>query len=186
MIDKITGLVDYFRKIPGAFFIAIVLVLGLCLFVSEGIARTLAIDEFRDKYRVFLGPTFLLAVSFSGARLFTFFIQSRSRNHNRKARQKALHELTPEERGYLVPYVLDQQNTIYVGLDDGVMGGLVVKKITYRASNMGDVLKGFAFNLQPWARAYLEDNCELLDGYIGEPMTPRQKLHSQRRRTLGI
>lgn len=44
---------------------------------------------------------------------------------------------------------------------------------------MGSVLEGFAYNLQPWARDYLNDNPQLLDGHVGEPMTPQEKLHSQ-------
>ena len=91
-----------------------------------------------------------------------------------------LHQLTPEEKGYLVPFIDKQQNSVYVGMDDGVMAGLVTKRITYRASNMGHVFKGFAYNLQPWARTYLEQNSELLGGYVGEPLTPQQRLHSRR------
>ena len=87
--------------------------------------------------------------------------------------------LTPEEKGYLVSYIEGQQNTIYVGLDDGIMGGLTAKGITYRSSNMGDLLNGVAFNLQPWARSYLEENRYLLDGYAGKPMTPREKLYGR-------
>jgi hypothetical protein len=42
------------------------------------------------------------------------------------------------------------------------------------------LLDGFAFNLQSWAREYLEENPHLLNGHAGAPMTPRQKLHSRR------
>ena len=58
------------------------------------------------------------------------------------------------------------------------MSGLEAKGITYRASNMGDMLRGFAFNLQPWAREHLEANPNLLDGYFGGPTTPRERLYS--------
>lgn len=180
MMDKLTGFADYFRKIPAAFLVAIVSVLGLILFLPEEYAKTLAVDGFRNEYRVFLGPAFLLTLSFCAARILNFFIQGHRQKQKAKKRQKALHNLTPEEKGYLVSYIEGQQNTVNVGMDDGVMAGLRSKGITYLAANMGDLLNGFAFNLQPWAREYLDQNPHLLDGYVGSPMTPRQKLYSRR------
>ena len=178
-MEKLTGFADYFRKIPAAFLVAIVSVLGLILFLPEEYAKTLAVDGFRNEYRVFLGPAFLLTLSFCAARIFNFFMQGYRQKQALKKRQQALHNLTPEEKGYLIPYIEGQQNTVNVGMDDGVMAGLRSKGITYLAASMGDLLHGFAFNLQPWAREYLEKNPRLLDGYVGGPMTPRQKLHSR-------
>jgi hypothetical protein len=97
---------------------------------------------------------------------------------NTKKKYDYLKQLTPEEKGYLIPYIEEQQNTINVGMDDGIMAGLCAKGITYRAANIGDLLNGFAFNLQPWARDYLNSKPELLNDYSGEPMTPREKLRS--------
>jgi len=179
MMEKLTGFADYFRKIPAAFLVAIVSVLGLILFLPEEYAKTLAVDGFRNEYRVFLGPAFLLTLSFCAARVFNFFMQGYRQKQALKRRQETLHSLTPAEKGYLIPYIEERQNTVNVGMDDGVMAGLRSKGITYLAANMGDLLNGFAFNLQPWAREYLEKTPHLLDGYAGGPMTPRQKLHSQ-------
>ncbi|MDB9952014.1 superinfection exclusion B family protein [Porticoccaceae bacterium] len=179
MLEKLTGFAEYFRKIPAAFLVAIVSVLGLILFLPEEYAKTLAVDGFRIEYRVFLGPALLLTVSFCAARVFNFFIQVYRQKQALKRLQEALHSLTPEEKGYLIPYIEGKQNTVNVGMDDGVMAGLRSKGIIYLAANMGDLLNGFAFNLQPWARDYLEKNPHLLDGYAGGPMTPRQKMHSR-------
>lgn len=175
MIDKLTGFADYFRKIPAAFLVAIGSVLALILFLPEESAKTLAVDGFRNEYRVFLGPAFLLTILFCAARVFNFFMQGYRRKQALKKRQETLHSLTPEEKGYLNRFIKWQNNTVNVGMDDGVMAGLRSKGITYLATNIGDLLNGFAFNLQPWAREYLEKNPNLLDGYAGEPMTPRQK-----------
>ncbi|WP_298190262.1 super-infection exclusion protein B [uncultured Pseudomonas sp.] len=174
-MDKFTELLDYFRKIPAAFLVAILFVLGLILFLPENYAQILAVDGFRNEFRVYLGPAFLLVISFCSARVFTFFMQGYNQRKNTKIRQKSLHNLTPEEKGYLIPYIKDQQNTVHVGMDDGIMAGLRSKDITYLAANVGDLLNGFAFNLQPWARQYLEKNPQFLDGHAGQPRTPRQK-----------
>jgi hypothetical protein len=181
MIDKLTGFADYFRKIPAAFLVAIVCVLALILFIPDEIAKTLAVDEFRKNYRVFLGPAFLLTISFSVARIFLFFLGGHYQRKALKSKRQSLHKLTPEEKGYLVPYIEGQQNSVYVGMDDGVMAGLRAKGIIYLAANMGSVLEGFAFNLQPWAREYLEKNPGLLNDYVGQPKTPQQKLFPRSR-----
>lgn len=178
-MDKLTALAEYFRKVPVAFLVAVLTVLGLILFLPEHYAKILAIDTFRSQYRVFIGPAFLLVLAFSAARLFTYFASAYADRRLLKERREPLHTLTPEEKGYLVPYVHSQQNSVYVGMDDGVMAGLRKKGVTYLAANMGDLLNGFAFNLQPWAREYLQSNPQLLDGFAGHPMTPRQKLHSR-------
>jgi hypothetical protein len=97
----------------------------------------------------------------------------------KKRRVKTLEGLTGEEKGYLAPFIYGGKNTIYVGLDDGVMGGLVSKKICYHAAQEFDVLEGMAFNLQPWAREHLEKRPELLEGASGEPLTPQEKMRSK-------
>ncbi|AOU99811.1 hypothetical protein BI364_15825 [Acidihalobacter yilgarnensis] len=178
-MDKLTALAEYFRKVPAAFLIAVLTVLGLVLFLPDHYAKILAIDAFRSQYRVFIGPTFLLVFAFSIARLFTYLARTYTARKLLKERKELLHKLTPEEKGYLVPYILNQQNSVYVGMDDGIMAGLRKKGITYLAANMGDLRNGFAFNLQPWAREYLQGNPQLLDSYAGHPMTPGQKLHSR-------
>ena len=180
MIDKFTGLADYFRKIPAAFLVAISTVLGLILFLPEELAKLVAVDGFREQYRVYLGPAFLLTVSFCAARIYMFFMRGYDQKKALKSKKKSLHKLTPDEKGYLVPFVINQQNSINVGMDDGVMAGLRSKGITYTPTRMGSVLDGFAFNLQPWAREYLEENPQLLDGAEGVPLTPQQKMHSRR------
>lgn len=179
MIEKLTGFAEYFQKIPVAFLAAIVSVLGLILFLPEDFAQILAVDSFRNEYRVFLGPVFLLTLSFCAARIFTFLSRGYRKRQNLNKRKEALHNLTPEEKGYLIPYIEGQKNTVNVGMNDGVMAGLRSNGITYLAANMGSSINGFAFNLQPWAREYLKKNTHLLDGYAGTPMTPRQKLHSR-------
>lgn len=178
-MEKITGFTDYFRKLPAAFLVSIVCVLTIILFLPEKHAATLAVDGFRKNYRVFLGPTLLLTVSFCVARFFMFCMQGHNQRKLLKIKQESLYKLTPEEKGYLRPFIQGQQNSIYVGMDDGVMAGLKAKGVTYLAASMGNLLDGFAFNLQPWAREYLEQNPHLLNGHAGQPMTPQQKLHSR-------
>lgn len=149
--------------------------LGFLIFIPDPIADQLKVLTFRNDYAVFLGPLFLLFMAFLLARIIgetTNWLRSRKAERDR---ERQLHQLTPEEKGYLKDFIVAGRNTINVGLDDGIMGGLEKKKICYRASDMFDLLEGASFNLQPWARLYLEKNPDLLAGSTGKPLTPRQK-----------
>ncbi|MBA3581530.1 MAG: super-infection exclusion protein B [Gammaproteobacteria bacterium] len=152
-----------------AFLIAIISVLGLILFLSEEYAQILAIDDIRNEYKKFLGLAFLAALFFCAERCLHFLMQQFKQNQNLKKMQKNLHTLTPEEKNYLIPYIKDQKNTQYIGLEDGVMAGLRSKNITYCPTVMGNIIEGFAFNLEPWAREYLEKNPHLLNSYADYP-----------------
>ena len=77
-------------------------------------------------------------------------------------REKQLDFLTPEEQGYLTPYVKDSVNTQKFPVEDGVVGGLLTKGIVYRSSNVFDMVEGVPYNIQPWAKAYLLRHPELL------------------------
>ena len=172
-----TTIIDYFRKIHIAFLIAIITIISLILFIPEEIAKTLAVNEFRKNYRIFLGPLRLLTIAFLITRIFLFIAKIYSEKKKLKVRYNVLYNLTPEEKGYLSIYITEQKNSITVGLDDGIMGGLELKNIVYRATNEGSILIGFPFNLQPWIREYLNKKPKLLEGAIGDPKTPRQILH---------
>ena len=81
--------------------------------------------------------------------------------------------MTPDEKAYLVPFVLQQENTQYFLIEDGIAGGLIAKGVLYRSSNVGSLVSGWAHNIQPWAREYLTEHAELLEGARAKPNTPR-------------
>ena len=176
-MDVITGVAEFFRKVPAAFLVAITCVLGLILFLPDSLAVKVAVDGFRNEYRIFIGPAFLLSVSYLVARVYLSFYDLLGERQAKKVRTSYLEKLTAEEKGYLKSYITEGVNSLMCGPEDGVMGGLVAKGITYRATSVGDIIYGFAFNLQPWAREHLEKNSHLLDGAIGRAMTPREKLN---------
>ena len=58
MLDKLTGISDYFRKVPAAFLVAIITVLACILFFPENLAKLVAVEQFRLAYRSFWGLFF--------------------------------------------------------------------------------------------------------------------------------
>ncbi len=168
LMNSLLGRLAY---LPVSFLVSIAMVLGLILFSSAEIANTLSVDEFRMKYRAYLGPAFLVTVFLLFSRLCSIGARKYRGWRNLKRTQKLLHQLTPEEKGYLVPYILGQTNTIHARLDDGIIGGLLMKRVVFRVGDVGYLNGENPFNLQPWARNYLEQNPHLLDGHQGE-LTP--------------
>lgn len=179
MIKYLTDFVEYLRKIPASFLVVIVVGLILILYLPEEHAKIVSVDGFRNENREFLGLGLLCMILVCVARLSTFIGQWFLKIITLNKRQKSLHKLTPEEKGYLIPYIKEQKASIYVGIDDGIMSGLRARDITYNPTNAGDLLNGIAFNLQPWAREYLNNHQDLLSGYVGQPLTPRQKFRAR-------
>lgn len=57
-MDVITGVAEFFRKVPAAFLVAITCVLGLILFLPDSMAVKMAVDGFRNEYRILIGLHF--------------------------------------------------------------------------------------------------------------------------------
>lgn len=180
MFEKISNIADVLLKIPGAVLVMIIIALSLILFLPDSAAHTIYVDGFRKSFGVYIGPTWLLTIAFCGGRLYHHIMEGRRQAQRMSKLKESLEELTSEEKGYLLSYIAGDKNSVYVGVQDGVMAGLQRKGITYRASNVGDVLTGYAFNLQPWARKHLKENLHLLLNATGRPKTPREKYHEER------
>jgi len=169
MIDKALSALERLRKVPTGFLLALSIVLALLLFLPADIAETLSVRVFRDSYRKFLGPAFLVVVSFFTTKVILSIINIRKRRVYQSKRLLQLHSLTAEEKGYLAQFIIKKRNTIHVAMGDGVAGGLVAKGIIYRSSNAFNILEGPPYNLQPWARDYLSQHLDLLNGAVGAP-----------------
>jgi len=65
MLEKILNGLDKIRSIPTGFLLALSIVLGLILFLPDQVAKILAVKDFRNSYRTFLGPSFLIGIAFA-------------------------------------------------------------------------------------------------------------------------
>lgn len=86
----------------------------------------------------------------------------------RRSKAKRLHDLTAHEKLILKRYLDQNTRTQYLNVADGVVTGLVHEEILYRSTNIGHLLTGFAYNIQPWAFDYLRQHPELLLGNAGD------------------
>jgi hypothetical protein len=175
MLDKPQWIVNAIKDVPSSFLVAVCVSLGIILFVPAGIAAMLGVDTFRQTFRVFLGPSFILVASWLIARFLGSLGNPFQRYIAERKVRKYLRELTPEEKGYLKPFIADGKNTIHTTAEDGISGGLAAKRIIYCPSREYDLVEGVPFNLNPSARRHLEKNPDLLKSAKGKPVTPMGK-----------
>ena len=148
---------------------------GLILFLDDSLLTSLGLLEIRNEHRTALGGVALICgVLFVAAiipkigSIITDLYNWIKRKINQTAKLKNLHkslnQLTPNEQAYLAPYILEQQTTQYFLIEDGIAAELQIKTILFKPVSSGNLIRGIAFNLQPWARNYLNDHPETLEG----------------------
>ena len=155
---------EYCQKVPAPFLLFLLVTLGGIVYAPDSWTESIRLTTFRNSHGHWFGLAFLLVVAFTCGRILNYVRMRFVRRRKQKLRQKLLHNLTAQEKGYLVPFVVQGLNTVNAGIEDGIMGGLEAKGIVYRSANAGDSWSGFPFNLQPWARDYLSQHESLLDG----------------------
>ncbi len=99
MLDTLKFIVQNYKKVPAPFLAVVLIMSGLILFLPENFAKTLAVNEFRDEYRGYIGFLFLLTLVWSfvwtcvvcGEKAIAFFTQ-------RHEQTKTIQKSTPEEK----------------------------------------------------------------------------------------
>jgi hypothetical protein len=175
MLESLASALSSAKQATPALLLGIALASGALLFLPSNVIETLGLTGMVKEHRPYLGAALVLAIALLAAQsvvaaggLAQALLAKRKAKRAavvaEQRRLESLAALTPEERAYLLPYVVEEKNTLYFGLDDGVAGGLQAKGIIYRAANVSTTRAAFAFNIQPWAREHLMQNLQLLEG----------------------
>ena len=175
MIEALSGLLNTVKQTSPAVFLGLAIASGILLFSGNDTLTTLGLLEFKTSNVQFIGASFILSISIMSSHcLFAVFglIKALFKDYQKKqkrkalldAKRKTLEKLTPDEKAYLAPYILQQESSQYFSLEDGVAGELIAKGILHQTSTLGDVIDGFAYSIQPWVREHLKNNPELLKG----------------------
>ena len=181
MIDVFSGLLSSNKQTSPVIFSGLAIASGIVLFGNGQLINTIGLDEFRASNKSYIGGCFVLSLSIVFAQtitgLFGFAKAQIAKKQKRRKKEKAMESrkadlvnLTPDEKAYLAPYVLGELTTQYFLMEDGTKGSLEARGILYRASSMGDMVTGWAYNIQPWAKEHLQNNPNLLEG-----LTPKVK-----------
>lgn len=183
MLEAVAAFLSTLKQASPSLLLGIAIASGVILFAPDSFLTLLGLEVFLHSNKPYIGGTSVVAIalllSHSIFRLAAFGKGVlTARQVKKKAaeaeanRHKKLHDLTPDEKAYLVPYVVDDENTQYFLIEDGVAGGLVAKGVLYRSSHIGSLVDGWAFNMQPWAKSYLKSHPELLEGFNPTPQGP--------------
>ncbi|KPQ20221.1 super-infection exclusion protein B [Halomonas sp. HL-93] len=176
MIEAFSGLLSSIKQTSPVIFTGLAIASGIVLFGSGELIETIGLNEFRDANTPYIGGCFVLSLSIVFAQSITGLLsfskaqvvkwqKSRKSRKLMELRKADLVNLTPNEKAYLAPYIFGEETTQYFLMEDGIKGSLEARNILYRASNMGDMVNGWAYNIQPWARDHLRNNPHLLEGF---------------------
>ncbi len=166
-------------KLAPRYLAAIGLFCGVLLLLPDSFTNGLGIHDFAQHNRQWLGITFigtlsLLAVS----AVVKASDKIRNRTRRSKAREqtlKQLHNLTEEEKQILRFYVAKQSKTNVLRVDDGVVNGLTAGGIIHLAARQGNIIEGFAHNIDEFAWEYLNEHIELLEGVTNTYRTDKRE-----------
>jgi len=153
-------------KVSTPHFAALAVAAGVLLFGPATLIAALGVTEFLASYRMWVGVVFLVALLIVLARFFERAGRRIARwwrtRRSLKRWKERLENLSPAEATVLAGYIHGKTRTLYFLPTDGVIGGLEAEHIIFRASNMGDMINGFAYNIQPWALKHLKKHPGLL------------------------
>jgi len=173
-------------KLSPKHWLSILVATSALLFLPDGLLTRLGAEVVVKQHRMWIGLAWLVAC----AMLVAHALQAvggrgamivRTRRFLKTGRD-ALRKLTPEEKRLLADYVLSDSKSQNLDLRSGVVNGLVQAQIIYRSSNMGDLLRGFAYNVQPWAWEELKANPGLLEPELSNRLEELQAEIARRRR----
>lgn len=113
MSEKVAEVLNAISRVPTQLLLALAVTSAFILFIPEDLASTLAVDEFRKSYRIYLGPGLVLIGAWLVARAVTaaggLFKQRKIQSLGRQS----LESLAAEEKGYLAVFISEESTTIY-------------------------------------------------------------------------
>lgn len=155
------------KNAPGPM-LAIGIASGLVLFSPDSLIESLGMTAIRTDHKAEIGGALLLSLAYLSATVILWLKDVIAKawkiRSARLVREQRLRELTPDEKAYLAPYVLEHENTRYFEPEDGIAGGLSAKNMIYRSSGVFNIMRGVPHNIQPWCKDYLTAHPELLEG----------------------
>lgn len=168
MLEELTKSALEFLKLAPRYLIAVALISGVLLFLSESWLERIGLDVFAKVNRQWLGLTFLISITLWGVAVISdcwgwFSNKLFQRKYEQHIIRK-LHELTEDEKQILRYYVAKNTRANMLKVDDGVVQGLVADHIIYRSASMGNILEGFAHNITDFVWDYIHANLDVLQG----------------------
>jgi hypothetical protein len=163
----VNGLTNLLKLAP-RYLVILAVFSGAPLFAPKEFLERLALLDFAENYRHWLGPLFLFSTVAVGVWGGGWLAGKARRWFGARQLQKLclqrLRVLTEKEKQILRFYLVKQTRCNFLGCDDGVVNGLEANGVIYRAANTSQVGLIFAYNIHELAWQYLNQYPSVLDG----------------------
>ena len=147
-------------------------VCAVLLFAPPAVIDSLGATHFVADYRGWIGLALLVSGALVVSHVLSWGWSKVKASYNRRRFKrnglKYLENLTPDERRVLAYYIAFDTKSQMLEISDGVTNGLRAVHIIRTASQLGDLIDGFAHNIQPWAWEALKKNPKLLEPELSE------------------
>lgn len=167
MINEIMKYVLESLKLPLRYIIALGIVSAFLLFSPETILKKLSLYDLVQNYRPWVG---IVLVFTSALIIVAMAIEITKWGKRWWSKRKfygcvieKLNSLTEDERQILRFYIEKQTKTNYLGMDDGIVQGLISAGILYRSAPVGNPL-AYPHNINDFAWNYLNVCPDTLKG----------------------
>lgn len=174
-------------KLSPKYLFAIALATGFLRYVPDQWISQAGLTAFRDRWRTELAVIFWLSFAFwlsHGLASASRWVRMRWTLHEEHVKlARVLRETSKPEREILARYVAEDTTTLNLSTDDGLVNGLVGKRVLYHGAAYAKSTVGSDFmmdiNMQPWAWRYLRKYPKLLREEVQEA---RHNLRKSKRR----
>lgn len=165
--DTVNSFLEFLKLAP-RYLVAVAIVTGVLLFFPASWLEKISLYGFANDYRQWLGFAFLISTTLWVVTIaLSTWEAIAGKLLQRSVRQhviRRLTSLTEDEKQILRYYLAKNTRANMLKVDDGVVQGLVVDRIIYRSTSMGNILEGFAHNITDFAWDHLHANPKLLNG----------------------
>jgi hypothetical protein len=171
---------EYLKPAP-RYLNALGIVAAILLFSREDFLKLIGVFELARDNRSELGLTLLISVSLFAISIgagVVSFVKSWWRMRGFDLRKiNRLNCLTEDEKQILRFYIEKQTRANVLRCDDGVVQSLVSDGIIYRSASFGNIVEGFAHNIDDFAWLYLNVHPHVLDGTTNTYRTDKRASH---------
>jgi len=179
MISEIVKSVVEVLKLAPRYLAALALIAGVLIFLPVSWLEVLGLKAFSIEHRSWLGLVLLVSLGICAVSAAIRVIEAvGGAFHRRGVRRfvaEKLNRLTEGEKQILRFYFAKGTRSNTLRVDDGEVRELVACRILYRASEIGNLLEGFAHNISDFAWDYIHAHPEVLQGSTNTYRTDRRE-----------
>lgn len=179
MISEIAKTFLEFLKLAPRYLIALGIMASFLLFIDEKLLKFIGVFEFAQSNRPLLGLALVVTVALfavsASADILSLVTGWWGKRRFYRHITDRLNRLTEDEKQILRFYIAMNTRANMLRIEDGVVQGLKSDCIIYQSASLGNLLEGFAHNINDHAWDYLHAHPQLLNGNTNTYRTDRRE-----------